>query len=48
MHGRKNIKRLNMSLYLVKSLEPRGYFVFHQVEHYKILRSAHTLYLCVL
>jgi len=37
-----------MSLYLIKSLQPSGYFVFHLVEHYKIPRSAHTMYLCVL
>jgi hypothetical protein len=37
-----------MSSYLISSLQPSGYFVFHQVEHYKILRSAHTMYLCVL
>ena len=37
-----------MSLYLIKSLQPSGYFVFRQVEHYKIPRSAHTMYLCVL
>ena len=29
-------------------LKPSGYFVCHKMQHKKILRSAHTLYLCVL
>jgi hypothetical protein len=28
--------------------EPSGYYVYHQVQRSQILRSAHTVYLCVL
>jgi hypothetical protein len=30
------------------SSKPSGYYTYRQVSYYKILRSAHTVYLCVL
>jgi hypothetical protein len=32
----------------VTTLQPSGYYTYHQVKHSQILRSAHTVYLCVL
>jgi hypothetical protein len=32
----------------VKLLIPSGHYIYHQVQQSQILRSAHTLYLCVL
>jgi hypothetical protein len=32
----------------INLLKPSGNFTYHQVQHPQILRSAHTVYLCVL
>ena len=49
----KNIKfTWKLSLVLLTGLfrlsKPGGYYMYHQVQHSQILRSAHTVYLCVL
>ena len=33
---------------LLNPLKLSGYIMYHHVQHTKILRSAHTVYLCVL
>ena len=35
-------------LEMINSLKPNGPRMYHQVQHSKILRSAHTMYLCIL
>jgi hypothetical protein len=29
-------------------LQPSGHYIYHQIQHSAILRSAHTVYLCAL
>jgi len=37
-----------MYIFNIDPLKPSGHCMYHQLEHTQILRSAHTVYLCVL